>query len=489
MSRAFSPHLLLRLLPLFALLAFAAFIGAGAATEKAEASGPTVGVGSCTGASACTGNTGHIGANSCNGIDACDDNAGTIGDNSCNAGNACRLNGSTVGSGTIGDGSCNGSSACFTNGGSGTGAVGDGSCNGSSACVLSGFEGTAAVGAGSCNGAFACDQIGRLGSGTVGDGSCNGDLACFRNGRAGNGTVGVASCNGAAACAGNGGSNGNGTVGDGSCNGTDACATNGFDGSGMVGDNSCNGGLACYQSGLSGNGTVGVGSCNGASQCPQATTNAPPGVGDCAENLPANVPALCVKPIVTATLIDESTGLPYVPGTWTRGPVVVMFACTSFLSTIPRGAAHNDTAPSGAGNTYPAVVRLTKTTALALSSRWRCMDANGAVADPPAGFPAAIKIDRRAPTCTVTLSRASVPRVGTPTLVTATVNGADADSGVASKRIVAISPAPLSGDALPDASPGTWTLVGAFGKTFTFTGEVRDNAGNVATCTKKVVSR
>ena len=115
--------------------------------------------------------------------------------------------------------------------------------------------------------------------------------------------------------------------------------------------------------------------------------------------------------------------------------------------------------------------------------------ANGNVAEPPAGFPADIRIDRKAPSCTVVVSRTSVPRSGTPTAVTATVNGADADSGVASRRIVAITPAPLSGDALPDASPGAWTLVGASGKVFTFTGEVRDNAGNVKTCTKKVVSR
>ncbi len=117
------------------------------------------------------------------------------------------------------------------------------------------------------------------------------------------------------------------------------------------------------------------------------------------------------------------------------------------------------------------------------------MDSDGNPALPPAGFPALIRIDRTAPSCTVVVSRTNVPRNGTPTLVTATANGTDADSGVASKRIIGINPAPQSGDALPDDSPGTWTLAGAFGKTFAFTGEVRDNAGNVNTCTKKVVSR
>ena len=143
----------------------------------------------------------------------------------------------------------------------------------------------------------------------------------------------------------------------------------------------------------------------------------------------------------------------------------------------------------GRGNTYPRTVRVTRTTLLALSYRWHCVDADGNAADAPAGFPASIKIDRKAPACTVVLSRTSVPRNGTPTLVTASVNGADADSGVASKRIIAISPAPQSGDALPDASPGSWMLVGASGKVFTFTGEVRDDAGNVSTCTRKVSSR
>lgn len=105
------------------------------------------------------------------------------------------------------------------------------------------------------------------------------------------------------------------------------------------------------------------------------------------------------------------------------------------------------------------------------------------------GFPATIKIDRRAPTCAVTVARTNVPRNGTPTLVTATVAGTDAGSGVAGTRIVAISPAPQSGPAFPKAALGTWTLVGAVARTFAFTGEVRDNAGNVSTCTKKVVSR
>ncbi len=195
------------------------------------------------------------------------------------------------------------------------------------------------------------------------------------------------------------------------------------------------------------------------------------------------------RPVVTVSYTDESTGGPYVPGTWTRGPVVVTFVCAGG-SGIAAGAAHNDTAPSGAGNTYPGSVRVTKTTSLALSSRWRCVDSDGNAAVPPAGFPAVIRIDRTAPTCTVVVSRTSVPRNGTPTAVTATVNGTDADSGVASRRIILISPAPQAGGpALPDDSPATWTLVGASGHVFTFTGEVRDNAGNVKTCTKKVVSR
>ena len=415
----------LRLVPLFALVALAAFFGAGLATETAEASGPTVGAGSCLTPDSCDGNTGHIGVNSCNGgANTCDGNEGTIGDNSCNGGGACYYNG-IAGTGTVGDNSCNGGGACYENGFAGTGTVGDNSCNGGGACEYNGIAGT----------------------GTVGAGSCTGDQACEYNGA---------------------GMGGAGTVGNSACNGSRACEYNGFAGTGTVGDYSC----------------------NGDNQCPAATTADPPGVGDCQENLPASEPAICLGPIAAVTFTDESTGGPYVPGTWTRGPVVVRFACTSFLSTIPHGAAHNDSSPSGAGNTYPASVRVTKTTQLALNSRWRCVDSDGNVADAPAGFPANIKIDRKAPSCTVVVSRTSVPRNGTPTLVTATVNGTDADSGVATRKIVAISPAPQpGGPLLPDDSPGTWTLVGASGRVFTFTGEVRDNAGNVNTCTKKVVSR
>ena len=431
-----------RLAPLVGLLAFAAFAGFGGAMDDANAAHGTTGThgaGSCTGLFACGGNTGTIGANSCNGVGACDGNTDTIGDNSCNGNAACFDN-----TGTIGANSCNGDSACYFNGASGgTGTVGDGSCNGAQACYGNGVGGT----------------------GTVGDGSCNGTNACYFNGLSGTGAVGGGSCNGYAACPQNG-TLGTGTVGVGSCNGDNACYVNGYLGAGSVGDYSCNGG----------------------GQCPAATTDLP-GVGDCEENLPGFVPAICLGPIVHVTYTDESTGGPYVPGTWTRGPVVVRFTCTSFLSTIPPGAAHNDTGPSGAGNTYPASVRVTRTTLLALSSRWRCMDIDGNLADAPAGFPADIRIDRKAPSCTVAVSRTSVPRSGAPTAVTATVNGTDADSGVATRKIIAISPAPLSGDALPDNSPGTWTLVGASGRVFTFTGEVRDNAGNVKTCTKKVVLR
>lgn len=142
-----------------------------------------------------------------------------------------------------------------------------------------------------------------------------------------------------------------------------------------------------------------------------------------------------------------------------------------------------------ASNTYPAQQRVNKAGTLDVNAGWTCVDTAGNVADPPAGLPAAILVDRRSPDCRIALSRSSVPRSGTPTSVTASVVGSDGESGVALARIVAISPAPAAGPALPVDGAGTWTLVGRSGAVFTFTAEVTDIAGNVRSCSDRTVSR
>ncbi|MFN0094722.1 MAG: hypothetical protein ACKVVT_08080 [Dehalococcoidia bacterium] len=236
---------------------------------------------------------------------------------------------------------------------------------------------------------------------------------------------------------------------------------------------------------------VGSHSCNRNpnSTCPGVGFQLDVTIGTCALNEVA-VPGCpdTLKPTVTATLIDESTGQPYIPGTPTRGPVKIRFSCSDEAggSGIEPREVHGD---DRGGNSYPAIVRVQRTQSLTLDPDWRCVDNAGNVADAPAGFPAAILIDRRAPSCSLVLSRTSVPKDGTPTSVTATVSGSDNLPGPLSLRVISISPAPTAGPALPDVSPGTWTLKGAFGKTFTFTAEVKDAAGNAKTCTKKVTSR
>ncbi|MFN0096426.1 MAG: thrombospondin type 3 repeat-containing protein [Dehalococcoidia bacterium] len=201
------------------------------------------------------------------------------------------------------------------------------------------------------------------------------------------------------------------------------------------------------------------------------------------------------KPVVTVSVIDGATGRPDVPGAPTRGPVRVFFTCADEAggSGIPPNSAHNDTSPSVKGNTYPPSLELARTQSLDLDPRWTCIDAAGNVADPPLGFPLSVLIDRIAPRCTVVLSLTRIKRDGTPTPVTATVTASDqGGAGVApgELKIVSISPAPeAGGPALPDVSPGTWTLKGAIGKTFTFTGRAVDRAGNVsAPCTARVTS-
>lgn len=198
------------------------------------------------------------------------------------------------------------------------------------------------------------------------------------------------------------------------------------------------------------------------------------------------------KPVVTVTYTDESTGGPYVPGTWTRGPVVVSFSCMG-ENGIPVGAAHNDTAPSGAGNTYPASIRVSKTTPLALSSRWRCVDSAGNAADPPAGFPANIRIDKLAPKCAVVF----VPTIakGANALVAIKTNSSDAGgSGLASTKLASIvrqqpGAALFSGATVGGVVPQNVTFQGATGRSWKVTLLVSDNAGNTATCTKVLTGR
>ena len=216
----------------------------------------------------------------------------------------------------------------------------------------------------------------------------------------------------------------------------------------------------------------------------------PGGASGCFVPVPAQGVGDVTPPELTVELIDESTGLPYVPGTPTLGPVIVKFTCSDEVQGSGIFAPRRlDTSSAPGGNTYPAMVRVTTTKSLALAPRWRCMDAAGNEAPVPSGFPLSVVIDRRAPSCSIALSVRSVPRNGTPTLVTATVNGADNLPGALVKEIISISPAPeAGGPALPDVSPGTWTLKGALGKVFTFKARVTDVAGNVKECTAKVTS-
>ena len=155
---------------------------------------------------------------------------------------------------------------------------------------------------------------------------------------------------------------------------------------------------------------------------------------------------------------------PYVPGTPTRGPVVVTFTCDD---------------PEG---TYPSSLRITKTTTLALRPEWHCGDYPR-----PEGFPLVIVIDRQKPTCNVVLTARRAVRdywtLGVPMIVTARTNGSDNIAGPLFRQIIAISPAANAGPTLPHESQGDWLIVGLPRQKFVFTGRVTDQAGNVKECT------
>ncbi|MFN0095154.1 MAG: hypothetical protein ACKVVT_10330 [Dehalococcoidia bacterium] len=476
----------------------------------------------------------------------------TIGDNACLGAFACLFAGST-GVATIADGACVQSGSCASAGRDGGHAfIGSNSCIGPSACDGAGKSGnasTATIGNGSCIGEEACAAAGSFGgSFSAGDDSCQDDSACSIAGAdpASSASVGNGSCNGERACDQLGYDGGAaGLVGNHSCNrdplstcpgvgqGLDvtigdcelnevfvpACSSDttapetliGLAPAAVTNDNTPT--LTYYATDPAPSDGLGSFTCSltpgPAVACPGSENGAllagplPDGLytfsvfaTDFAGNADATPATVtfrvdATKPTVTATLIDASTGQPYVPGTPTRGPVRVAFTCTdeSGGSGIPQGSPHNDTGPSGKGNTFPASADVQRTSTFALDPGWRCVDAAGNQSDSPAGFPFSVVIDRRAPTCSIALSRTSVPRNGTPTSVTVTVSGTDDLPGLVTRRIIAISPAPTAGPAVPDTSPGTWTLTGAFGKAFTFTAEVKDAAGNTRTCSKKVSSR
>ena len=209
----------------------------GAGAEPAQ----TIGANSCIGQDACTGATGNIGANSCNGDHACFQVIGYIAPNSCVGAQAC-----SEADGRIRHDSCNGDHACY------------------SAQSIN-------IAANSCNGFYAC----RFASGDIGHNSCNGGSACVYDARG----VGDNSCNEDHACSGLASS-----VGDDSCNADGACV----DAVENIGRNSCNGDYACWWTG----GAIGVDSCNGRRAC----YNMAGDVGDCAGNLPDQVPAECFVP-------------------------------------------------------------------------------------------------------------------------------------------------------------------------------------------------
>ncbi|MFN0095014.1 MAG: thrombospondin type 3 repeat-containing protein, partial [Dehalococcoidia bacterium] len=194
------------------------------------------------------------------------------------------------------------------------------------------------------------------------------------------------------------------------------------------------------------------------------------------------------KPVVMVQLIDQATSQQYVAGHPTRGPVAIRFVCfddpesSGVLPEIVR----NQTGPSSDGNTFPSDLIIARTQKVNLEPGWHCVDAAGNIADPPAGFPVSVVIDRRPPTCSVALSRTSVPRNGTPTRVTVTVGGTD-PYGISSRRVVSVVDAPEAGGAtLPAESPATFTLKGAIGKTFRFVARVTDLAGNTRGCAATV---
>lgn len=301
-------------------------------------------------------------------------------------------------------------------------AVADDSCNGFRACAFAGYEGRSDVGTSSCNGEGTCKGVGERGSSSIGNFSCNGDGQCVDLGSPGTSVVGSCELNLApapAACA--------DQDGDGILDAVDACVDEPEDPDGVQDEDGC----------------------------PEADPDA--------------------KPVVAAEVVDESTGAPYAPGTWTQGPVAVRFTCTD-----DQGVAVD---------TYPELTRVQHATTFDLRPDWTCVDTAGNQADSPPGFPVEILVDKRLPRCSIQVTPTSVPRKGMPTPVTATVVGADDESGVATARIVAITPSPSSGPALPVDGSGTWILVGASGPPFLITGEVTDLAGNVRRCSERVTVR
>ncbi|MFN0093707.1 MAG: choice-of-anchor Q domain-containing protein [Dehalococcoidia bacterium] len=110
-----------------------------------------------------------------------------------------------------------------------------------------------------------------------------------------------------------------------------------------------------------------------------------------------------------------------------------------------------------------------------------CVDHLGRGATPPSGW---LKVDTRKPTCAIAVS--ARPRPGESRWVTLTVRASDVGSGVASAEIVAITPAPRWGPALPAPSGSSWELLGGRGAYWEVSARVRDHAGNERWCTRQV---